>query len=70
VLGREDRGKATAVLTVISALMALGGLLLTHVTVLVMFGILLIVFGCVGLVQAIALGLGIVDFHFEERDRD
>ncbi len=69
-LTKGDRGRAVAVLTVISAAMALGGLLLTHVLVLTLVGLLLFIFGCMGLVQAIALALGIVDFHHKGRGRD
>lgn len=66
----DRRGRAAAVLTVTSAVLAGGGLLLTRVQVLVLFGILLFVLGSMGLIQAIALALGIVDFGFNKRDRD
>jgi 1,4-dihydroxy-2-naphthoate octaprenyltransferase len=66
----DDRGKTVTLITVFSAIMAVGGLLLTRVHVLALFGILLFILGFMGLVQAVAYALGIIKLHDKDRDRD
>jgi hypothetical protein len=65
-----ERGRATALITVLSALMAVCGLLLTRVHVLVLFGILLFIFGCMGLIQAAAIALGFIKLPDNKDRRD
>jgi hypothetical protein len=67
---RGERRGTAAVLAVISAALAFGGLFVAHVPMLTLVGLCMGVVGCMGLVQAVALALGIVDFDYRARDSD
>jgi hypothetical protein len=68
-VSKDDRGKTSALITVFSAVTAVGGLLLTHVALLAPFGVLLFILGCMGLIQAAAHALGFIDFTNKDKDR-
>jgi hypothetical protein len=61
----RERTRAAAVLAVV-----VGGLLLTRVPIAILFGLTVAVFGALALMHAILLGLGVIGWPGDSRDRD
>jgi cell division protein FtsW (lipid II flippase) len=65
----DDRGNATLAITLGSVVLLLAGIGLTRIHAVAVIGVVLFVFGCLGLIEAIAFALGIIDLD-DGRRRD
>jgi hypothetical protein len=66
----RERTRAAAVLAVVGAIFVVGGLLLTRVPIAILFGLTVAVFGGLALMHAILLGLGVIGWPGDSRERD
>jgi hypothetical protein len=66
----RERTRSAAVLAVVGAIFVVGGLLLTRVTIAILFGLTVAIFGVLALLHAVLLGLGLMRWPEERRERD
>ena len=64
----RERTRAAAVQAIAGALSS--WVLMTRVAIVILFGLTLVVFGCLALLHAVLLGLGLIGWPAEARKRD